>query len=385
MAIRGRCAYLIVAILSTLFIASCGGGAGSDEVAAQESDGSGNGNGNDGGAPPGDNQRPNPTPPDSGNADDPAGGGSQPGDPPADPPPGDDDDPPQLYRPEAGPEIEATPVILTLHDPARDKDLDVRVSWPIDGDSLPLVIFSHGNDGSMLAYDPLITHWVSYGYVLIQPDHLDSYLVPIEDRADEFEDWEDRIQDVVFILDSLDQIEADIPVIAGRIDRNRIGMAGHSFGAHTTQMVCGAVTTSNVSYLDSRLRAALMISPQGIGDQLGENSWDGFTNPMMVITGTNDEGRDGQPWTWRMDPYNHAPANGVKHAVVIDGAYHNFGDIYGIGYLPYPPDPVQVSYVRSASTAFLDAYIKELPEAQAYLASDDMEVATDGEIDYQRK
>jgi len=259
------------------------------------------------------------------------------------------------------------------------------VNWPVDGASLPLVIFSHGNDGSMLAYDPIVTDWVSWGYAVIRPDHLDSYLVPIEDRAQDFDDWEDRIHDVVFILDSLDQIEADIPALAGRIDRGRIGMAGHSFGAHTTQMVCGAVTTTNVSYLDSRFRAALMISPQGIGDMLGENSWDAFTNPMMVITGRNDEGRDGEPWTWRMDPYNHAPADGIKHAVIIDGAYHNFGDIYGIGYVPYPPNPTHVTYVRSASMAFLDAYVRDLPEAQAYLASDDMEVASDNEIDYQRK
>ena len=410
MAMRGRRAQLLVVVLSALLIASCGGGGGTgdEDVSANVTgnDDGGNTGGTGGTQPP--NQRPDPTPPDGNSPEDPGGGqwndppggdpgepGVPPGDDPPGNPPGDDppdDEPAELYRSATGPEEAATPVILTLHDFTHDNDLDMRVSWPVEGSSLPLIVFSHGNEGSMLAYDPIITHWVSYGYIVIQPDHPDSYLVPEEDRAHDYEDWEERIEEVEFILDSLDMIEASVPAIFGRIDRDRIGMAGHSFGAHTTQLVSGAVLVTNDSFLDPRIKAALMISPQGISDALDEDSWSSFTNPMMVITGTNDTGREGQPWTWRMDPYNNAPADGVKHAVIIDGAYHNFGDIYGFGELPPdlapdagPLNPTHVSYVQSATIAFLDAYLKQLPAAQSYLGGTEMEAASSGEIDYQLK
>jgi dienelactone hydrolase len=389
-------------LLSALIVASCGGGGSEDGDASAAVTGGDDANtgGNSGTLPPG--QRPDPTPSGGGLPGDPPGGNNQWNIPPVDESPGDtppgDDDPPQdngpaeLYRTATGPEEEATPALLTLHDFVHDNDLDMRVSWPVHGSNLPLIVFSHGNDGSMLAYDPIITHWVSYGYVVIQPDHPDSYLVPEEDRAHDYEDWEERIEEVEFILDSLDQIEASIPALAGKIDPDRIGMAGHSFGAHTTQLVSGAILVTNDSFLDPRIKAALMISPQGISDALDEDSWSSFTNPMMVITGTNDTGREGQPWTWRMDPYNFSPSDGDKHAVIIDGAYHNFGDIYGFGELPPdvapdagPLNPTHVSYVQSASIAFLDAYLKELPAAQEYLSGVEMEAASGREIDYERK
>jgi dienelactone hydrolase len=417
MAMQGRRVQLLVVVLSAFLVASCGGGGGTDDdvsAAVTGNDDAGNTGGNNETLPP--NQRPDPTPPGGGGPGDPDGGQwnippggdpVEPGVPPLDPPPGGgddlpgdppgedpppDDEPAELYRTATGPEPAATPAILTLHDFAHDNDLDMRVSWPVEGSSLPLIVFSHGNEGSMLAYDPIITHWVSYGYVVIQPDHPDSYLVPEEDRAHDYEDWEERIEEVEFILDALDQIEASIPALAGKIDRDRIGMAGHSFGAHTTQLVSGAILVTNDTFLDPRIKVALMISPQGISDALDEDSWSSFTNPMMVITGTNDTGREGQPWTWRMDPYNFSPADGDKHAVIIDGAYHNFGDIYGFGELPPdlapdagPLNPTHVSYVQSATIAFLDAYLKEMPAAQEYLAGTEMEAASGGEIDYERK
>jgi dienelactone hydrolase len=377
MTIRGRLWHLGIALSLALLVTACGGGGGDSGDADSVSDGGGTGSLSSGSGPV-----PDPTPP-GGGTQDPGGNGRNDGDPPP--------NEASLYAPTAGPEAAATPVILTLHDPARDKDLDMRVSWPLEGSNLPLVVFSHGNQGSMLAYDPLASYWVSYGYVVIQPDHADSYLIPLEDRVTDFSDWEDRLDDVEFILDSLDQIEASVPGLTGRIDRDRIAMAGHSFGAHTSQVLTGTLI-GGVSYLDSRFCAALLISPQGMGGAFDENSWLPFSSPMLGITGTNDPGEEGQPWEWRTDPYYYSPADGNKHLLVIDGAYHNFGDIYGLGELPPelapdagPLNPTHVLYVQSATTAFLDAYVKGLPAAQAYLASDDMEVASDGEIDYQHK
>jgi dienelactone hydrolase len=399
MAIRGlQVRLIVVAMLSLFVVTACGGGGGEDADTSAVVDDGGNDGGGPGGTPPS-NQRPDPTPPSGGPSDDPGfqGGPGDPGSPPGDDdddPPGDDtppsdDDPPdtaaELYAPGAGSHTAATPALLTLHDWARDKDLDLRVSWPAAGSNFPVIIFSHGYNGTMLLYEPLTAHWVSHGYVTIQPDHADSYLIPEEDRAS-YEDWYDRVQDISFVIDSLEQIEASVTGLQGKLNHGLIGVAGHSFGAQTAQLSGGALTINQLFLPDERIDAALLISPQGVGEMLDENSWSAFTNPMMVITGTNDDGdRTDDPWTWRTEPYYYAPP-GSKHLVVIDGAYHNMGGIAGfVDASNGPPNDTHVMYVQSSGTAFFDAYLKNSPVAQGYLASDDMETATDDAIAYEYK
>jgi predicted dienelactone hydrolase len=42
-----------------------------------------------------------------------------------------------------------------------------------------------------------------------------------------FQDWQSRPADVSFVLDSLDELETQVPALAGRIDA-AIGVSGHS-------------------------------------------------------------------------------------------------------------------------------------------------------------
>jgi hypothetical protein len=112
-------------------------------------------------------------------------------------------------------------------------------------------------------------------------------------------------------------------------------VGGHSFGAHTSQLVAGATTVNAAgtreSHADPRPLAFLLLSPQGIGfhaAELDERSWDGVTRPFLVITGTNDIGRKGDDWQWRLDPWKYAPRKN-KFLLVIQGAWHGFGGVVG--------------------------------------------------------
>jgi len=286
-----------------------------------------------------------------------------------------------LYKAEAGPRAAASPAWLDLYDAARDKTLAIRVDVPAGTDVCPLILFSHGYLGSRDGYDPLVEHWVSHGYACIRFTHSDSLDIPPEDRA-AFEDWASRPADLSFVLDALDAVEAAVPAAAGRLDRVRIGVGGHSFGAGTANLIGGAKTVLAQSFLDPRIRAALLISPQGEGELLGPHSWDDFANPMLVVTGTNDDsGRTGEDWTWRLDPYTHAPP-GSKHLVVVDGAYHDFGGISGATYPGQGPrNDDHVRWVRSVSTAFFDAYVRGEEAARSWLASEEVAQATGGAVD----
>ncbi len=66
--------------------------------------------------------------------------------------------------------ISIAPIVLP--SPGRGVDLHVRVSAPVVGEALPVLIFSHGNGQSLYAYGPLADYWAAHGFVVIQPTHL---------------------------------------------------------------------------------------------------------------------------------------------------------------------------------------------------------------------
>ena len=106
--------------------------------------------------------------------------------------------------------------------------------------------------------------------------------------------WRDRVLDVKLVLDSLDEIERQFPELRGKMDHNRIGVGGHSYGAFTAMLISGAQTFSNppLSLADSRVRAAVVMSPEGTAANRGltEQSWTDVRIPVMYMTGSLDRG-----------------------------------------------------------------------------------------------
>ncbi len=292
------------------------------------------------------------------------------------------------YKAAEGPNpVRAAEVVL--HDSKRGKDVQLRVTWPDADGSFPVLVWSHGATGTKDMYQPLVRHWASHGYVCLQADHSDSRALTGRSGAGPatFADWESRPKDVVFILDALDEIEAKVPALKGKMNRQAIGVGGHSFGAHTAQLVAGATTVGpdgqRRSHADGRPRAFVLLSPQGIGPQSGgldEKSWGGVTRPFIVITGTKDIGRTGDDWRWRLDPWKYAPRKD-KFLLVIEGAWHGFGGIAGDAAFrgAGPENPAHVLYVKSASTAFWDAFLKGDSQAAAFLRSGTMTEKSRGE------
>jgi dienelactone hydrolase len=309
------------------------------------------------------------------------------------------------YSGEPGPYAIAARPDLVFEDTERGKHLSMRVTWPDGEGPFPLIVWSHGYLGSKDAYGPLVEHWASHGYVVIQPTHSDSLsLLPRGERMarlrEPFEftgegglsDWRNRPLDVRLILDSLDWVEGEIPELSGRIDREHIGVGGHSFGAFTTQLLAGVCTTepgaeAAESHADPRVDAALMISPQGRDTLLRDGAWDTLTGPAMVITGTHDRGRNREPGTWRKEPYDFAP-EGDKFLVWIEGAHHSMGGITGHdGYTRVSGGlhPEQVLWIQMTSLAFWDRTLKQDAGAQAFLAGEEIETVSEGSVELSAK
>lgn len=302
---------------------------------------------------------------------------------PAQPPPA------GAYKPEPGPLGVAVRTDLVLHDAARNKDLRVVAVYPRETGAYPVLVFSHGFGASSRYYSTLSRYWASHGYVVLLPTHADSlslrpggenWIGVGEDIREMFRDpeaWVNRPKDVSFLLDCLPQLEEQAPDLAGKMDAEKIGVGGHSFGAYTAQVIGGATLTlpgqaQPVSLADNRVKAVLMLSGQGPGQMgLTDGSWQNFRLPAMSMTGSLDRGALGQAPEWRRRAFELCPP-GDKYLVFIEGASHfSFNDLVGpLASLEQPQREAISGYIRIASLAFWDAYLKGEAAAKDYLQSD---------------
>ncbi|WP_405827071.1 alpha/beta hydrolase family protein [Streptomyces sp. NBC_00105] len=263
--------------------------------------------------------------------------------------------------------LSAKPVVLTAA--GRGEDLQVRVSAPATGGDLPVIVFSHGFGWSMNGYAPLADHWAAHGFVVIQPTHLDSRTLglPAEDpRTPRI--WRFRIEDLTRVLDGLDVLEASVPGLDGRLDRSRIAVAGHSWGAQTASTLLGArvldsegVPGEDMS--DPRVKAGVLLALPGLGGTLtpfaAENlpfmkpSFDTMTTPALVVAGDRDDSAlSTRGPDWFTDAYTYSP--GSKSLLTLFGAEHSLGGVPGYEVAETTDEsPARVALIQRLSTAFL--------------------------------
>jgi predicted dienelactone hydrolase len=249
------------------------------------------------------------------------------------------------------PVLSYSPVVLSV--PGRPVPLQVRVSAPASGTDLPVILLSHGHGGSnnlssLNGYAPLVNLWAAAGFVVVQPTHLSSRTLSarLADTPGAPFFWRSRAEDMSHILDRLDEIEAAVPQLAGRVDHDKIAVAGHSLGGHTAALLLGARTTDpgtgeEVNAHEPRIKAGVLLAAPGRGGDV-LNGWmaehvpffdatdfSTMTTPALVVAGDKD---DSQHFTdigpeWHADPYHLAPA--PKTLLTLFGAEHLLGGISG--------------------------------------------------------
>lgn len=244
---------------------------------------------------------------------------------------------------------------IALDAPDRGMDLEVRVSAPVAGSNLPVILLSHGHGPSLYipsadGYGPIVNFWASQGFVVIQPTHLNAKARGMDPEAaggPAF--WKSRVADMKHIIDQLDLILSKVPGLSGRVNAQNIAVAGHSLGGQTAGVLLGArlsdandAAATDVDMSDPRIKAGLIMAAPGNGGsdlnpQAAAHPGFSFLNPdfshmetpTLVVIGDNDHSPHltTRGVDWHADPYTMSPS--AKWLLTIAGGEHGLGGIAG--------------------------------------------------------
>ena len=239
----------------------------------------------------------------------------------------------------------------------------------------PLILFSHGNGGLRFQNAFLCEHLASHGYIVAAPDHTGNAAVTFVDgqpiRINEQgrdQAAKDRPLDIRFLMDEFTRLNqgADSRFL-DRIDLDKIGVTGHSFGGYTSTWVADT---------DPRVKA---IAPMAGVARERVN----YDCPVLVLMATEDKtmGLDGNANIRRY----YEESKGPRYFVEFKNAGHfsftemyqfkaDFGDGVGAGKriasgeeVVYPGMEFMFPAINTYSTAFFGKYLKDLADYETTL------------------
>ena len=259
-------------------------------------------------------------------------------------------------------------------------------------------------------YEYLGRHWASHGYVSLHVQHegSDTDVWKKANRPEEslrraaadVSNAVNRPKDVSFAIDQIIKAGRDQTALRGRIDAERIGVSGHSFGAYTALAVAGQSFSGPLggkqwSFVDHRVRAAVVMSaPAPRRRDALDAAFSSINIPCLHMTGTLDDSPIGETKAAeRRIPFDHilgadqylVTFTGGDH-MIFSGRPRNAALARTRGWQGDASKDAQFqTEIRTIATAFWDAYLRDIPQAKSWLAQDGCEAFLGADAKLERK
>jgi hypothetical protein len=176
----------------------------------------------------------------------------------------------------------------------------INVPVSFEEDSYPVIIFSHGLDGTIEIYTSFIEELVSHGYIVISINH--PYIAGVvefpDGRAIYYQDFYSQnnsdyasnalrtiVEDAKYALDYAEILNNTDDVFIGRLNLDKVGMYGHSFGGASTSICC---------FEDYRIDCGLTLDGVSYEDLIP----DGVTKPFFMMTADGRYNSSGVEYIW---------------------------------------------------------------------------------------
>jgi dienelactone hydrolase len=237
---------------------------------------------------------------------------------------------------------------------------------PVADGQFPLIVFSHGNGGFRMQNIFWAEHLASHGYIVVAPDHTGNAAATVVDNKLIIHDSNARDQaaidrpiDVRFLIDAMGKWNKGADSrFNGKLDMEKIGVGGHSFGGMTSTMAADQ---------DDRIDAIVPMAAVGREHKNTEV-------PSLIILATEDD-TIGAAGNARVREY-YEEATGPKYLVeFVDGGHYSFTEMFqfdpkfgdGVGTgkritndedITYTDKGTVYKYTNGYSLAFLNKFVK---------------------------
>lgn len=242
-------------------------------------------------------------------------------------------------------------------DTGRQRDVPIRLRWPDENrftGPWPVVIFSHGLGGTREGGSVWGEAWADAGFVVVHVQHTGSDLDAVRKVTRTFTDQRAlrtlatteqlmaRLLDVSFVLNEIEKRHLAKQDLWHLARPNQVGLAGHSFGAHTTMGMAGQRYPGFEGVSEPRLTSFIAFSPTVPMVGSAQGAFERLSRPLLSITGTRDSDVVGVGATpeKRKAVFAALPSGEKAHLVLMDADHMTFAGQIGRAAEIVPREPI---------------------------------------------
>ncbi|MBD0336190.1 MAG: alpha/beta hydrolase [Cyanobacteria bacterium Co-bin13] len=304
--------------------------------------------------------------------------------------------------------------VFDLNVPGLQEPADLYLPEPLPGTGAspfnrPVVVISHGLGSDRGSFAYLAENLTEFGVAVVAVEHpgsnarqLSALLEGQTNFVTPTEEFIDRPQQVTLTLDALERQVRINPAFRNRMNLDRVGIIGQSFGGYTALALAGATidsvnlgsqcspTTLNLnlslllqcqatllinpgrSLVDPRIQAVFVMNPVGSA-LFGQSGYAQVKVPVMVVAGSADTVAPAFPE--QIEPFDWITSPERYLALIGNGSHFSvIGDEIGPNQpIPVPPEiigprpDIAQGYMELLSLIFFKAHLEEQLQYRALL------------------